>query len=329
MIYILSALISVLHLLPFVRSDFWTFRVMEYPRLQKMVITAALIVWWLFQEHRAWYDWLLIAALAGFLFNLLRLIFPFTIFSRKKVPSASNAKLLNGQNSKSIKLMISNVYEPNDDYAGCLQVVQQYDPDILLVLEVDKKWDQGLSPLDQRYSFTVKQIQDNQYGMSLYSRLPLIDSKIQFLVDEEIPSIESFVLWEKKLIKLYCLHPTPPSPTENAWSTDRNKELIQVAERASANKEPVIVMGDLNDVAWSGTTKEFLKVSTLYDPREGRGFFNTFDAKNILMRFPLDHAFVSRHFSLVQIKRLRNFGSDHFPMLLELSCKHDGEEYTG
>lgn len=322
MIYILTAVILVLHLLPFVRSDFWTFRVMEYPRLQKFVLTAGLITWWSFIGEKTWYDWALVTALSILLLNLVRLILPFTILSKKKVPDSRQ------KDAKSIKIMISNVYEPNDDYAGCLRVVQKYDPDVLLLLEVDNKWDQGLSALDQRYSFTVKQLQDNQYGMSLYSRLPLIDAKIQFLVDQEIPSIESDVLWEKELIKLYCLHPTPPSPTENAWSTDRNKELIKVAEQARKCLKPVLVIGDLNDVAWSGTTKEFLKLSTLRDPREGRGFFNTFDAKNVFMRFPLDHAFVSEQFSLISIKRLRNFGSDHFPMLIELDCKNNGHKGT-
>jgi hypothetical protein len=57
----------------------------------------------------------------------------------------------------------------------------------------------------------------------------------------------------------------------------------------------------------------------LLDPRIGRGFYNTFDARYPIMRFPLDHFFHSNHFRLITLRRLPYFGSDHFPMYIALS----------
>lgn len=49
--------------------------------------------------------------------------------------------------------------------------------------------------------------------------------------------------------------------------------------------------------------------------------FNTFHADHFFMRWPLDHLFHSHHFTLVDIRRLDYFGSDHFPILVELALQ--------
>ena len=69
---------------------------------------------------------------------------------------------------------------------------------------------------------------------------------------------------------------------------------------------------------WSTATRLFRKISGLLDPRVGRGMFNSFHADHWFIRWPLDHLFHSRHFTLSFMKRLPTCGSDHFPVLVEL-----------
>jgi len=88
-------------------------------------------------------------------------------------------------------------------------------------------------------------------------------------------------------------------------------------------RRPHLVKHVLDNVAWSHTTNLFLKESGLLDPRMGRGFYNSFDARNPVIRFPLDHVFHSAHFRLVELRRLVKVGSDHFPMLVALSHEPD------
>lgn len=155
--------------------------------------------------------------------------------------------------------------------------------------------------------------------LHVYSRYVLSESKTEFLVEDDIPSMHTLLtLPSGHNIRMHFLHPAPPSPTENEASSERDAELIMVAKSVADADLPVIVTGDLNDVAWSTTTRLFRKVSKLLDPRIGRGMFNTFHAKYWFMRWPLDHLFHSEHFKLYDIRRLPHFGSDHFALLTQL-----------
>ncbi len=160
--------------------------------------------------------------------------------------------------------------------------------------------------------------------MLLYSRLELVDPQVKFLVQADIPSIHARVkLRCGALVELRCVHPRPPAPQEAQDSKPRDVELIVVGKELKGRNAPAIVLGDLNDVAWSRTNYRFQELSGLLDPRVGRGFYNTFHARYPFLRFPLDHCFHSKHFRLVSFKRLRKFGSDHFPVGIQLSYEPD------
>jgi endonuclease/exonuclease/phosphatase (EEP) superfamily protein YafD len=172
----------------------------------------------------------------------------------------------------------------------------------------------------------VKYPLENCYGMLFYSRLKLIDADVKFLVEDDIPSIHAEVeLSSGDVIRLHCLHPRPPHPPTDQDATERDAELLIVGKEVAAAERPVVVAGDLNDVAWSYTTRLFQKISRLLDPRIGRGMYNTFHAKNPLFRWPLDHVFHSNHFKLLKLERLPSFGSDHFPVYIELSYEPEAK----
>jgi endonuclease/exonuclease/phosphatase (EEP) superfamily protein YafD len=195
---------------------------------------------------------------------------------------------------------------------------------VILTVETDRWWQEQLGEFERTHPHTVHCPLDNTYGMLLYSRLALTDSQVKFIVEPDIPSIHTTLRLPNGVrVELHCLHPRPPFPTEAKQSTERDAELLIVGRSIKKTTTPTVVLGDLNDVAWSHTNYLFQDISGLLDPRIGRGFFNTFHAKIPFLRFPLDHFFHSNHFRLIELRRLPYFGSDHFPVLISISYEPD------
>ena len=303
-------------LAPFLPSNHWIVRDWEFPRVQISVLLVANIIFTLicfFEKSSAAYASMVVISICCLIYQLYWII-PYTPIYPIQV---AQAKEFNEQDS--ISIMTSNVLMTNREYGRLLSVLKNADPDILITLETDQHWQDALSSLAEEYQYRVSQPLDNLYGMHLFSRLKLRNVVIRNLIEEDVPSIYCEVLLRNNIwVQCYFLHPAPPSPTENTESTERDHELFLVAKEAQFKKLPVIVTGDLNDVAWSPTTRKFRHLSGLYDPRIGRGMFNTFHADYRFIRWPLDHLFHSDDFKLVSISRLPSIGSDHFPLYTKL-----------
>jgi endonuclease/exonuclease/phosphatase (EEP) superfamily protein YafD len=323
----LVVLIVFATLLPLSRHTEWWVRDLDFPRLQIAAVALAVLVAQAFLldlDEPA--SALLMVVTAACLLYQGWWIFPYTR------PYPNEVKLTaGGAPGERIRILTANVLTPNRNTAGLIALIREHKPHVFVTLETDEWWQERLDVLEPDYPYSLKCPLDNLYGMHVYSKLPLEDAKIQFLVEDDIPSMHALVvLASGRKVRIHFLHPAPPSPTEHAESTERDAELLVVAKSVAGLDTPVIVCGDLNDVAWSTTTRLFRKISGLLDPRIGRGMFNSFHADHWFLRWPLDHLFHSRHFTLGFIRRLPSFGSDHFPVLVELVYDHvRGAEQQG
>ena len=297
------------------RHEAWWVRSLDFPRLQLLVVSFFLLLMEaILLDVSHFTTWSLLIVVLFCLVYHAWWIIPYTRVFPVEVKSAVSA-----DRQRMIRIMTANVLTPNRNAKDLIKLVRENVPDILVTLESDAWWQAKLDTLEPDYPYAIKCPLDNLYGMHVYSRLPLAESKIDYLVEPDIPSMHTLLtLPSGDKIRHHFLHPAPPSPTENDESSERDAELIIVAKSVAEADTPIIVTGDLNDVAWSETTRLFRKISGLLDPRIGRGMFNTFHADYWFMRWPLDHLFHSDHFTLSKICRLAGFGSDHFALFTEL-----------
>lgn len=307
-------------LLPLWRYEAWWVRSLDFPRLQLFCISLLLlVVETVLLDFSQLEAWLLFSPGVLCLVYHAWWILPYTSWFKAEVRSADTV-----DPRCSVRIMTANVLMTNRNAEVFVGLVRKVRPDVLVTLESNKWWQSKLDLLESDYGFTIKCPLDNLYGMHVYSRFPMKDSEVKYLVEPDVPSMHTLLrLPSGDEIRMHFLHPAPPSPTENEESSERDAELIIVAKSVADADEPVIVTGDLNDVAWSETTRLFRKISGLLDPRVGRGMFNTFHAGYWFIRWPLDHLFHSHHFCLSNMRRLRRFGSDHFAILTELVLLSD------
>ncbi len=315
----LTLFLLIATLMPLSRASVWWVRGFDFPRMQFLMLALGMTVLQAaVLDLSAGATWLVMAitlccaAVQGWW------IIPFTRLHPVEVLAAGQ-RPLQTESQSMIGIMTANVLMPNRKSDQLIALVREYSPDILVTLESDAWWQSRLDVLEPEYPYSIKCPLDNLYGMHVYSRLPLSDSHIEYLVEDGVPSMHTLVrLACGQPIRAHFLHPAPPSPTENEASSQRDAELIVVAKSVARCDLPVIVTGDLNDVAWSATTRLFRKISGLLDPRVGRGMFNTFHADFWFMRWPLDHLFHSPDFTLRDVRRLPGFGSDHFALFSKL-----------
>ena len=304
--------------LPLFSHDHWAIRIFDFPRVQISVGAAVTLGGLLVLGPSSFEEYAVVVVLGACLVYQIDHILPYTPLAPTQVRTAA------GNEGESISLLVCNVERPNRDAESVLTLIEDVDPDLFLALETDSWWIEKLRDVEVRCADALTHPREDEYGMALYSKLPLVGPEVRFLVEEDVPSIHTGIkLPSGAMVFLHGLHPRPPHPTHGPDTTERDAELLYFARQVQDRDAPVIVAGDLNDVSWSYTARLFQNVSGLLDPRIGRGTYNTFHARYPLFRYPLDHVFHSSDFRLAELEVLPYVGSDHFPVYVEL--RYDAE----
>jgi endonuclease/exonuclease/phosphatase (EEP) superfamily protein YafD len=323
--YILLALavaIIVATVLPLVRKPHWWIRMFDFPRAQIAVFgVLVLVATILLLPHQTWWEWGIPGLLAAAVVYQGMQMLPYTRLYPKQVKQAREVP-----EGRAVRLVVTNVKMDNHDAELWLEVMHEADPDVLIALETDAWWIEHARMLHPRYPYRVEAPQDDGYGMFVYSRCRLRHSEVRRMVDEAVPSVWAVLeVGGGQPVRLVAIHPRPTRPDVPQDSDQRDAELVLVARdlRDLEDGLPVIVAGDLNDVAWSHSTRLFQRLSGLLDPRVGRGRFSTFHAEYPIFRWPLDHVFHSEDFTVNRLRLLEPVGSDHYPILVELVLEQD------
>jgi endonuclease/exonuclease/phosphatase (EEP) superfamily protein YafD len=312
---ILASAVLVATLLPIVRRQVWWIRMLDFPRVQiilaGVVVLIGILV--LYDDRSLVVTLLATGIVISLAYHVYRVL-PFSVLWRRQVSTFRDPGP-----ADELSVLVANVLMENRDGGRLMALIRDRSPDVILAVETDAWWVDRFRAFESSHPHFHYVPQSNTYGLVFMSSLPVEGLRIERLVEEDVPSVHAtLVLSSGTRVRFYGLHPRPPHPVHGPSTSPRDAEILIVGQRVAGEAVPTVVAGDLNDVAWSHTTRLFQRISGLLDPRRGRGMYNTFHAELWFARWPLDHIFHSADFQLQAIERLPAFGSDHFPVFARL-----------
>lgn len=249
-----------------------------------------------------------------------------------------------GGEAPALRCLMANVYGDNNQYDRLLDLVAATQPDVLVVVEFTPQWSRALEPLNPLFPHQQQVPRSDNFGLALYSRIPLDNLRVDSFGSPGLPTIVADLTWGDRPLSLYAVHPPPPvSPQGFAL---RNGMLAHWAETIPQNPQPVVMLGDWNLSPWSPYYGEFLAKTGLHNSSQGFGIQPTWPVAGVLpqklqeqtgqgatpgfpprppwpwgqslLQIPIDHGLISPGLRSVNFWRGPAIGSDHYPILVDL-----------
>src|SRR5688572_25917289 len=232
---IFGAVAIITTALPVSRHPAWWIRVLDFPRLQIFIIgVVALIGYWIVSP---------VADAFAIVFSLLLLLSlgyqVYMIYPYTRIVKPQTERCRQPDPDNSVAILFANVLQDNRDAEGLRKIIRSNDADLICLVETDDWWLDQVREEFKDHPYQVLHPLDNTYGMVLFSRLELIDPKVEYLIEEGVPSIRGRArLRSGRIIEIRCLHPPPPIPYLAKTSEPRDAELIVVGKENRENGLP-------------------------------------------------------------------------------------------
>jgi endonuclease/exonuclease/phosphatase (EEP) superfamily protein YafD len=195
------------------------------------------------------------------------------------------------------------------------QAIRQLDPDVVAMEEVNDQWLSALAPALRSYPYSKAMPREDNFGIALYSKYPMVHGEIRQLGEADIPSAIAELELPDGRLTVIATHPLPPAGSEN--SRLRNDQLARLAETVTRLRSPVLLLGDLNATPWCSHFKRLLSQSGLRDSSQGRGILGTWPTHLPILLIPIDHCLHTAGVHVTRRTTGPKVGSDHYPLVID------------
>jgi len=221
------------------------------------------------------------------------------------------------KDTTSLRIVSANVHADNDQYTAFISWARKQKPDVIIAYEVTPAWGKALKPLEVDYPYFVQIPRHDNFGISVFSRLPLEKQKLLHLGSAAVPTLLLQVTSAKRTLSILATHPLPPINEE--FFAKRNEQLDAVAAYMAKLKGSRMVIGDFNVSQWSPYFIGLRDRGGLKNARDSFGILPTWPASLPGLMIPLDHCLVSPDMTVKDIRVGDGIGSDHLPLFVHVA----------
>ena len=305
---LLGTLLSAFTLGSFLGRLHWSLDLFSHFHLQYAALLALCLVALLLLRANLFALLLLPALLAN-----LYLLAPF--FLPVSPPTAETATESTEPNTLSV--MALNVYMDNENYGAISDYLREERADVVMLSENKPALMRALSEtVGDLYPHIYDESTRGTYGLALLSRYPLEEAQSVPLGGRGRRILE-VTLAEPTPVTFFGVHPLPPLGSR--WAERRNNEIEAIGNLIQETTNPVILLGDFNASPWSHPIRHLTQNTALRFANLGFGVRPTWSYRSPLLSAPIDHIFVSPSWQVTRYEVGREVGSDHLPVVAELT----------
>lgn len=225
-----------------------------------------------------------------------------------------------------LRVFSANIHVSNPRPEEIIAEIARAEADILVLQEVSPRWWSELraAGLLERFPYHSKVLRGGAFGSAILSRWPL--EEVDVVGDERSPMIrctvllggDADVLGGAPRLRLYNVHPLPPSSTD--YMTAWNRQHEQLADMLAEEAGPVLAIGDFNATQHSYWLARHTR-GRMRSAHEDRGrplAVSWPNGQRLLPPIRIDHALLSPEIGCLDVREGEGFGSDHKPLVVDL-----------
>jgi endonuclease/exonuclease/phosphatase (EEP) superfamily protein YafD len=294
---ILTIAFSIITLLP---ADQFALQLFSHFRLQYLVVSLLLVLVFVGLRSYVYVGALLLVCLVN-----ASLVLPW-YFDTK-----------NSETGADLTVLLANVLSSNTEYERLFDLLEAEEPDIVVLLEVSPDWLVALAALRSEYPYSYAEAHDGNFGIALFSRLPISSAHHVDSPPFGFPTINASLTAGEQLLHLVATHPMIPVTGEMYFA--RNEQLGSLPDLLRKPPGATILIGDLNTAMWEPSYRTLVQATGLKNARRGFGVLPTWPTFLPFAMIPIDHVLVSEEIGVKAVRTGGGIGSDHLPLIVELA----------